>query len=69
MNLPAPESQYDQADEAATRRTIAAVDAQSYKRGRDVELQPGQRLILRSPDGTRWAVSVSNAGVVGAAVV
>jgi hypothetical protein len=40
-------------------------DRDNFKRGGDVELDAG-RIILRSPDGARWALTVSNAGVVGA---
>jgi hypothetical protein len=67
MNLPAPGAAYDQADEAAARRAMGQADKQNYKRGQDIELQPGQRLILRAPDGSRWRITVTPAGAVGAA--
>lgn len=48
-----------------------------YLRGRDVEIPlplpnsggRGPRLILVSPDGTRYSVTVDNAGVIGTVAV
>lgn len=46
-------------------RIIIAEDERNFKRGRDVELARGERLILRSPNGSRWVVTVDNAGALG----
>lgn len=40
-------------------------DERNRKIGRDVTLLVGERIILKSPDGTRWAVTVNNAGALG----
>jgi hypothetical protein len=40
-------------------------DRSNFKRFEDVDLANGERLIIRSADGTRWIVTVSDAGVVG----
>ena len=50
------------------RQIIAALTnavAGCFHKGEDVELARGERLILHSPDGARWAVSVDNAGAIG----
>lgn len=65
MNLPAPAPQYDQANEAAMRRALEQEDRRNRKAGADVEIG-SERLVLKSPNGTRWSVTVSNAGVVSA---
>lgn len=41
---------------------IERADAQNRKKMADVEIARGERLIMTSPDGTRWVLSVSNAG-------
>lgn len=45
---------------------IERADLAVVKFGRDIELAQGERLILRAPDGSRWAVQVSAAGVLSA---
>lgn len=45
-------------------RVLIAEDEKNWKRGRDIELARGERLILRSPDGTRYALVVDNAGAL-----
>lgn len=68
MKLPRPAPAYDIRDQAEHRSaTERAIDA-THKRGEDVEVSPG-RLIIKSPDGNRWSVTVSNAGVVAAAAI
>lgn len=44
-------------------------DEENLKKGRDVELQPGVRFILRSPNGTRYSILVSDAGVISTAAL
>lgn len=61
MNLAAPPPAYDRADQSKLREALRRADAESLKRGRDIEVASG-RLILTAPDGGRWALSVSNAG-------
>lgn len=41
-------------------------DGMNRKKLQDVELGPGERLIIRSPNGNRWVLTVSNAGAVSA---
>lgn len=64
-NAPASYSQRDQQD---VRRTMELEDQQNHKRNRDVEIGEA-RLILTSPNGTRYSISVSNAGVISTVAV
>lgn len=61
---PAP-AKYDQADEQAVRNQIRSSDSENFKRGRDLRLQQGERIILMAPDGGLWAITVDNSGVLG----
>lgn len=68
MNLPAPTPQYSQANEVALRRALEQEDRRNRKVGADVEIGR-ERLVLRSPDGARWSVTVSDAGVLSATAI
>ena len=63
--LPKPGYRWDNRAEAVRNRLLQDADRQNLKRGQDIEMGDA-RLILRSPDGTRWKITVSDAGVVGA---
>ena len=66
MSLPQAPGSYDASNERRTRAALEAADALSFKKGQDLRLARGERLILRSPDGTEWVVSVSDAGALTA---
>lgn len=66
MRLPVPPSRYDQSTEAQRNLTLEQADLQNLKRQADVEVVEPQRLILRSPNGTRYKITVSNTGVLSA---
>ena len=61
MNLPIPGPTYDGSNEAQARAEMQRADKQNRKVTQNVEIG-GQMLILRSPDGTRWNATVSDAG-------
>ena len=61
--------QYDPAGEQAFRNQVRAADSENFKKGQDLRLQRGERLILMSPNGTLYYLTVSNAGVLGTATV
>jgi len=61
MKLPMPNGQWSRQKEVEWLRKIEAADQENHKRNRDVEVGQG-RLILTSPDGTRYEVTVDNAG-------
>ena len=50
-------------DWSAIRGIIERADKQNLKRGQDLEVGGG-RLILTSPNGTRYEVTVDNAGTL-----
>jgi len=66
MNLGTPPERYSQNWEAQRNREIESEDQRNLKRQADIELASGAKLILRATDGTRWSVTVSTAGVIGA---
>lgn len=61
MKLPQPPGAYDRSYEDQRNRVIEQNQRQSFRRGVDVELSD-ERLIIRSPDGTRWKITVDNTG-------
>lgn len=65
MRLPQPSPQYEMSRQADMNRTLEQADRMNVKRGQDIELSR-ERLILRSPNGTRYAITVDNAGNIGA---
>jgi hypothetical protein len=44
-------------------------DARNWKRDQDIELQPGVRFILRSPNGTRYSILVDDAGALSTVAI
>jgi hypothetical protein len=68
MNLPTPSIQYSEKDQSQTRNILELEDRNNHKRNRDVEIGTS-RLILTSPNGTRYKVEVSNAGALSAAAI
>jgi hypothetical protein len=74
MKLPSPVQQYDVTAEANFRRILESTDAQNYKKNQDVEIgsrkiTPPNRLILCSPNGSRYEILVSNIGVLSASAL
>ena len=66
MKLPHPrQTGLTRTEEIERNRQIELADRENHKRGRDIEVEPG-RLILTSPDGTRWNITVDNAGSISA---
>lgn len=62
MKLPKSADRYDPLDQDMTRNIIERDDLQNFKRNQDVEIRT--RLILASPNGTRYQITVSNAGAL-----
>jgi len=65
VRLPPATNSYDSSNEQTARALLERADDENHKKNRDLEVSPG-RLILKSPDGTRWSITVDNAGVVAA---
>lgn len=69
MMLPRAPDQYDRGNEQQTRDAISRDGQTVFRAGRDMELARGERLILRSPNGSRWYLTVSDAGVLSVAAL
>ena len=63
--LSKPTFAYDPQDQAQLRRALEREDKNNRKTTTDVEVG-ANRLVLKSPNGARWSVTVSNAGVLSA---
>ena len=64
--LPTVKPQYVAQDQSVRDEALKRLDSEALKRNQDIELQPGQKLVLRSPNGARWRLDVSNAGALTA---
>jgi hypothetical protein len=67
MKLPPAPERYDSREQNAMRAILEREDLNNLKRNQDVEIRT--RLILASADGTRFQVTVSNAGAIVVAAV
>jgi hypothetical protein len=63
--LPKPMPAYDFRNEAELRAALEREDRNNQKLTRDIVIE-GRRLVLVSPDGTRFALTVSDLGVLAA---
>lgn len=68
MSVPIAPEKYNARDQNETRAEIKRELDRRHKRGVDLELAT-ERFILRSPNGDRWSVVVSDAGVLSAVAV
>jgi hypothetical protein len=66
MNIPQPATQYSKDVASRTKQAIEAEDVRNRKKGSDVELN-GERLIIRSPNGTRYQVIAGDDGGISVA--
>ena len=65
LSLPKPPLAYDAGDAAQLRHALEREDRNNRKIGTDVEVGLN-RLVLKSPNGARWSITVSNTGVITA---
>ena len=65
MILPAAPERYSDIDTNKMNLLIEQADQLNHKKNQDVEVGAA-RLILKSPDGTRYSITVDNSGNVGA---
>lgn len=65
MKLPVAPAAYDRLDQTRTRSALEQADARSRKHGENIELV-NDFLILRSPNGTRYKLTVSDLGALSA---
>ena len=65
LRLPEPREGYDRQAEIFNNIAQEEADRSNFKHFEDVDLANNERLIIRSADGTRWIITVSDAGAVG----
>jgi hypothetical protein len=65
MSLPIAPNQYSAEDQRRVRAEIDRMDKQNRKLRQDIEVT-SERIILSSPNGTRYYLTVSNSGVLTA---
>ena len=68
LKLPPPRAGFDPSLEAQKTALLERADAENYKSNQDIELRQN-RLILRSPNGTRYEVKVDNSGTLSATAI
>lgn len=68
MKLPMPPASYRRDIEIERNRQLEIADMENLKANRDVDPGLG-RIILTSPNGTRYAITVSNTGTLSTVAV
>lgn len=63
MILPKAQFKYDPNNEEQTRQILNTEDRKNIKKGDTVYFDRNE-VILSSPDGSRWAIKVDNAGAL-----
>jgi len=66
LALVKPPLHYDQTHQIRMKQILETEDLHNRKKGTDVELGPNEKLVVRSPSGARWQITVSDAGVITA---
>ena len=69
LRLSPPEAEYDQERETARNLSIENADRSNFKHFEDIDLANNERLILVSANGTRYSVTVTDAGVLGTTAI
>jgi hypothetical protein len=69
MILANPPKEYLQGFFATVLQQISKTLTVTYQKNADVELNADQRLIIVSPNGTRYEIVVDNSGVLSASAV
>lgn len=65
MILPAAQRDYDFVRENQRNNVIEQADNLNRKKNQDIELR-NERLILQSPNGTRFSITVADNGTISA---
>ena len=68
MILPTPNDRYDRVTISQTNLAIAQADYLNHKKNQDIEVGDG-RVILKSPNGTRYKIAVDNSGNLSASAI
>jgi hypothetical protein len=67
--LSPPPPGYDRQQETVRNLSLEDADRSNFKHFEDVDLANSERLILVSANGTRYSVTVTDAGVLGTTAV
>lgn len=66
MSLVRAPAAYDKEDQDRLRKELDRRDSENRKRRQDIEIVGAERLILSSPNGSRFSVVVDNSGNLSA---
>lgn len=66
MKLQRPSANYDFIDQQSLRRALELADALNRKKNADIELGQNEKIVIRSPNGTRYYLTVSDVGALSA---
>lgn len=65
LRLSRPGDKYESESEANRNLSLELADRANFKRFEDIDLSNEERLILKSANGKRWIVTVSDTGTLG----
>ena len=68
MRLPLPAPEYSSSIAQQTNNTLEQEDKKNFKKDTDININDG-RLILKSPNGTRYNITVDNSGNISASAI
>jgi hypothetical protein len=69
MRLSRPNVEYDIVSETNRNFSLEQADRANFKKFEDIDLANNERLILVSPNGTRYSVTVDNSGNLGTTAI
>jgi hypothetical protein len=69
LRLAEPPEEYSRDAQIFANVAMERADRSNFKHFEDVDLANNERLILVSPNGTRYSVTVSDAGVLGTTAI
>jgi hypothetical protein len=69
LTLPEPRREYDRQALIFNNIAMEEADRSNFKHFEDVDLANNERLILVSANGTRYSVTVTDAGVLGTTAI
>ena len=69
LRLARPRDNYDLESEVNRNLTLEQTDRGNFKHFEDIDLANNERLILVSPNGTRYSVTVDNSGNLGTTAI
>ena len=68
MRLPLPSQDYNASIAQQTNNALEQEDKKNFKKDTDININDG-RLILKSPNGTRYNITVDNSGNITASSI